>query len=73
MKCIYCGEETENIIDDEYVCLNCMNKLKGDFNMKCIYCGEETENIIDDEYVCLNCMNKLYVPLRGICGVMVKS
>ena len=57
MKCICCGEETENIIHNE----------KGMLNMKCIYCGEETENIIDNEYVCLNCMNKLYVPCAN-CG-----
>lgn len=36
MKCIYCGEETENIIDDECVCLNCMNKLY----VPCENCGE---------------------------------
>ena len=36
MKCIYCGAETENIVNGEHVCLNCMNKLY----VPCENCGE---------------------------------
>ena len=58
MKCIYCGEETENIIDDECVCLNCMNKLY----VPCENCGElhdkEKMHETDIGYVCSECLER---------------
>ena len=56
MKCIYCGEETENIINGEYVCLDCMNRLY----VPCEYCGElhDKEKMLktDMGYVCFECL-----------------
>ena len=56
MKCIYCGAETENIIDDEYVCLNCMNNLY----VPCDNCGElhdmEKMEATEIGYVCSKCL-----------------
>ena len=56
MECIYCGAETENIIDDEYVCLNCVNKLY----VPCDNCGElhdkEKMTATDIGLVCSECL-----------------
>lgn len=56
MKCIYCGEKTENIINDECVCLNCMNRLYA----PCENCGElhdkEKMTETDIGYICSECL-----------------
>ena len=56
MKCIYCGEVTENIIHGECVCLNCVNKLY----VHCENCGElhdkEKMTETDIGLVCSECL-----------------
>ena len=58
MKCIYCGEETENIIHNEYVCLSCVNKLY----VPCENCGELHDKAEMHEtaigYVCSECLER---------------
>ena len=72
MKCIYCGAETENIIDDEYVCLNCMNTLY----MPCANCGElhdkEKMTCTDIGYVCSECLERDFTCCSD-CGVWVHN
>jgi hypothetical protein len=72
MKCIYCGEETENIIDDEYVCLNCMNKLY----VPCENCGElhdkEKMTCTDIGYVCSECLERDFTCCSD-CGEWVQN
>ena len=70
MKCIYCGEVTENIIDDEYVCVSCVNKLYE----PCENCGElhdkEKMTCTDIGYVCSECLERDFTSCSD-CGVWV--
>ena len=65
MKCNYCGKETEIIIDDEYLCSECMNKLW----VPCENCGVwvHNDNICtvrnragSEVYVCEDCCRQSY-------------
>ena len=66
MKCVYCGEEKENSIHGEYVCLSCLNKLY----VPCENCGVWVHNDDictvrrnregDEVYVCKQCCDNSY-------------
>ena len=64
MKCIYCGEETENIINDEYLCSNCIDKVY----VPCENCGvwvhnDDIRTVIREGrevYVCEQCCSHSY-------------
>lgn len=72
MKCIYCGEETENIIHGESVCLSCVNKLY----VPCENCGElhDKEKMTETNigYVCSECL-ECYFTCCNDCGVWVHN
>ena len=72
MKCIYCGEETENIIHGEYVCSSCVNKLY----VPCANCGElhgkGKMTCTDIGYVCSECLERYFTSCSD-CGVWVHN
>lgn len=69
-KCSYCGEETENIVDDECVCSSCVNKLY----VPCANCGElhdkEKMTKTNIGYVCSECLERDFICCND-CGEWV--
>ena len=72
MKCIHCGEVTENIIDDEYVCSSCVNKLF----VPCANCGglHDKEKMTETNigYVCSECLENDFTCCED-CGEWVHN
>ena len=70
MKCIHCEVETENIVNGEHVCSECVNKLY----VPCEYCGElhekEEMTATNIGYVCSECLEGDFICCND-CGAWI--